>query len=291
MTTAARDLHQTAGVAPPSTEAGGEAAGIGQRPHPPPGDGQRPGQVLLDVDGLHVAYGKAEVVHGVSFDVRAGEFVVLLGRNGAGKSTMLHAISGLIPKRSGRVRFDGADLSSASPRQIVQAGIVQVLEGHRVFQTLSVEDNLLIGTYARTPRGDRSRLEGIYSLFPELAERRQQLASRLSGGQQQILAVAQGVIGTPRLLILDEPSGGLAPIVIDRILDVASQLCAEGLAILLVEQLVEKALRHADHGYLIETGKVAASASAGQLRHGDLIERVYLGHGAPPAATPTEQGS
>jgi branched-chain amino acid transport system ATP-binding protein len=241
---------------------------------------ERHQKVLLAVDGLHVAYGKAEVVHGVSFDVRAGEFVVLLGRNGAGKSTMLHAISGLIPKRSGSVVFYGVDLSAASPRQIVQAGIVQVLEGHRVFQTLSVEDNLLIGTYARTPRGDRARLDRIYALFPELAERRQQMASRLSGGQQQILAVAQGVIGDPRLLILDEPSGGLAPIVIDRILDVASQLCADGLAILLVEQLVEKALRHADYGYLIETGRVAASASADELRHGDLIERVYLGHRA-----------
>jgi branched-chain amino acid transport system ATP-binding protein len=239
----------------------------------------RNAQVLLQVEDLHVAYGKAEVVHGVSFDVRAGEFVVLLGRNGAGKSTMLHAISGLIPKRRGRVVFEGSDLSAATPRQVVQAGIVQVLEGHRVFQTLSVEDNLLIGTYARHPGGDRSRLEEIYALFPELADRRQQAASRLSGGQQQILAVAQGVIGEPRLLILDEPSGGLAPIVIDRILDVASRLCAGGLAILLVEQLVEKALRHADYGYLIETGRVAAGASSAELRQGDLIERVYLGHG------------
>ena len=240
-------------------------------------DSARPHQVLLQVSDLHVAYGKAEVVHGVSFDVRAGEFVVLLGRNGAGKSTMLHAVSGLIPKRAGKVVFDGRDLSAASPRQIVQAGIVQVLEGHRVFHTLSVEDNLMIGTYAHAPRGDRSRLERIYTVFPELADRRQQLASRLSGGQQQILAVAQGVIGAPRLLVLDEPSGGLAPIVIDRILDVASQLCAEGLAILLVEQLVDKALRHAHHGYLIETGRVAASAGAAELRQGDLVERVYLG--------------
>jgi len=240
----------------------------------------RPQQILLQVEDLHVAYGKAEVVHGVSFDVRAGEFVVLLGRNGAGKSSILHAISGLIPKRMGRVVFEGQDLSNATPRDIVRSGVVQVLEGHRVFETLSVEDNLLIGTYARTPHGDRGKLARMYELFPELAERRHQLASRLSGGQQQILAVAQGIIGEPRLLVLDEPSVGLAPIVVDRILDVASSLCRDGLAILLVEQLVEKALRHAHYGYLIETGRVAGAASATELRESETIKEVYLGGGA-----------
>ncbi len=244
----------------------------------------RPETVLLDVRGLSVAYGKAEVVHDVSFQVRAGEFVVMLGRNGAGKSTILHAVSALIPKRAGTVTFEGRDLSHATPRQVVQAGIVQVLEGHRVFQSLSVEDNLLIGTYARAARGDRSKLDRIYALFPELAERRRQMASRLSGGQQQILAVAQGVIGEPRLLMLDEPSGGLAPIVVDRILEVAAGLCADGLAILLVEQLVEKALRHAHHGYLVETGRIAAEAPARELRDGDLVRRVYLGGHAAAGA-------
>ena len=242
----------------------------------------RPAKALLEVRDVHVAYGKAEVVHGISMDVRAGEFVVMLGRNGAGKSTLLHAVSGLVPKRAGSVHFEGHDISQATPREIVKAGIVQVLEGHRVFHTLSVEDNLLIGTYAQHPRGDRSKLERIYTLFPELADRRQQMASRLSGGQQQILAVAQGVIGEPKLLILDEPSAGLAPIVIDRILAVASALCASGLAILLVEQLVEKALRHAHYGYLMETGRIAAAAFSGELREGDLLQRVYLG--AAPTA-------
>jgi branched-chain amino acid transport system ATP-binding protein len=244
----------------------------------------RPERVLLDVRGLRVAYGKAEVVRDVSFDVRAGEFVVVLGRNGAGKSTILHAVSGLIPKRAGTVSFEGRDLSGASPRETVQAGIVQVLEGHRVFHTLSVEDNLLIGTYAKAPRGDRGKLERIYALFPELAERRLQMASRLSGGQQQILAVAQGVIGEPRLLMLDEPSGGLAPIVIDRILEVAAQLCAAGLAILLVEQLVEKALRHAHFGYIVETGRIAVAAPTEALRDGELVRQVYLGGDARHAA-------
>jgi branched-chain amino acid transport system ATP-binding protein len=241
----------------------------------------RPDEVLLSVRDLHVAYGKAEVVHGLSLDVRAGEFVVVLGRNGAGKSTVMHAISGLVPKRSGTVSFAGQDLTQASARQIVQAGIIQVLEGHRVFQTLSVEDNLMIGTYAKSPRGDRSKLEAVYELFPELAERKQQMASRLSGGQQQILAVAQGVIGDPKLLILDEPSAGLAPMVVDRILTVASELCAKGLAILLVEQLVEKALKHAHFAFLMETGRVAAAASSTEIGQGDLLHRVFLGGGEP----------
>ena len=243
----------------------------------------RPADVLLQVDDLHVAYGKAEVVHGVSLDVRKGEFVVILGRNGAGKSTLLHAISGLIPKRGGRVSFGGRDITNLAPREIVKAGVVQVLEGHRVFHSLSVEDNLLVGTYAHAPHGDRSKLERIYALFPELAERRRQMASRLSGGQQQILAVAQGVIGEPQLLILDEPSSGLAPLVIDRILDVASQLCAANVAILLVEQLVDKALRHAHYAYLLETGRIATSAFSEELREGDLIHRVYLGGGQTAA--------
>lgn len=235
------------------------------------------GRSLLGVEGLHVAYGKAEVVHGVDLAVHAGEFVVMLGRNGAGKSTTLHAISGLIPKRGGRIRFDGIDITDASPREIVRAGLVQVLEGHRVFSTLSVEDNLAIGTYASAKRADTEQIERMYTLFPELAERRRLPASKLSGGQQQILAVAQGVIAQPRLLILDEPSSGLAPLVVDRILSVAAELCATGMAVLLVEQLVEKALRHAHRCILVETGRVVAEGSADEIRGSEVLERVYLG--------------
>ncbi len=240
---------------------------------------------LLKVIDLHVAYGKATVVHGISLEVRNGEFTVMLGRNGAGKSTTLHAISGLIPKKAGRVEFDGRDLTNATPRDIVRAGIVQVLEGHRVFTTLTVEDNLLIGTYARSPGGDRSKLARIYKLFPELREKRDEHASRLSGGQQQILAVAQGVIGEPRLLILDEPSAGLAPMVIDRILSVASELCKGGMAILLVEQLVEKALRHAGYCYLVETGRIAAAGTPKEIQASDVLHQTYLGgHTSEPMA-------
>jgi branched-chain amino acid transport system ATP-binding protein len=239
----------------------------------------QPTPALLKVTDLRVAYGKAEVVHGASFTVPAGKLVVLLGRNGAGKSTMLHAISSLIPKKGGRIEFDGQDITTSGPIEIVRAGVVQVLQGHRVFHSLSVEDNLLIGTFARNPRGDRTKLDRVYTLFPELKEKRHQAASRLSGGQQQILAVGQGIVGDPRLLILDEPSLGLAPIIINRILDVAVELCREGMAILLVEQLVEKALQHADHCFLVETGRIAWGGTPEELRSGDMLHRVYLGGG------------
>jgi branched-chain amino acid transport system ATP-binding protein len=238
---------------------------------------ERPTEQLLVVSDLCVAYGGAEVVHNVSLEVRRGEFVVLLGRNGAGKTTILHAISGLIPKVTGVVTLSARDITKAAPRSIVRSGVIQVLEGHRVFTSLSIEDNLLIGTYAKSPSGDRSKLAKIYELFPELVKHQHNPASGLSGGQQQILAVAQGIIGEPRLLILDEPSAGLAPIVVDRILKVASELCAQGIAILLVEQLVEKALRHADYCYLIETGRVVGEGRAADVQNTEILRQVLLG--------------
>lgn len=240
--------------------------------------------VLLEVSDLRVAYDKAEVVHGVDLKVHEGEFVVLLGRNGAGKSSMLHAISGLIPKKSGSVQFAGEDITGADTRTTARAGLVNVLEGHRVFTNLSVEDNLLLGTYAKSPHGDKSKLAGIYELFPEIGERRHQLASRLSGGQQQILAVAQGIVGEPKLLILDEPSGGLAPLVIHRILTVAKELTDQGVAILLVEQLVKEALKFADYCYLVEAGTIGGEGTAEEVKQGELIRRIYLGGAQAVAA-------
>lgn len=240
--------------------------------------------VLLDIVNLSAGYGKAVVVTDVSLQVRRGEFVALLGRNGAGKSTILKALSGLIPKRGGAVHFAGRDITRASPREIVRAGVVHVLEGHRVFTSLSVEDNLAIGTYAGGRDGLAGRLDEIYDMFPELASRKGQLASRLSGGQQQILAVAQGIISRPELLILDEPSGGLAPLLIDRILNVASALCERGLAILLVEQLVEKSLAHADTAYLLETGRIVLRGSSAELMQSDAVLQHYLGGQAHVAA-------
>lgn len=237
----------------------------------------RPDDILLQVEDLHVAYGTAHVVHGVSFTVRAGEFVVMLGRNGAGKTTILQAISGLIAKRAGRVSFGGQDITRTSARDIVRSGLVQVLEGHRVFTSLSVEDNLLIGAAARSRADLKATIEELYEEFPEIADKRHQQASRLSGGQQQILAVAQGIVADPRLLLLDEPSGGLAPIVVDRILSFAAKLSRSGVAVLLVEQLVEKALKHADYGYLLETGAIGGEGRARELGDSDLLRRIYLG--------------
>lgn len=238
---------------------------------------ERPSDILLAVEDLHVAYGKARVVHGVSFTVRAGEFVVLLGRNGAGKTTILQALSGLIPKVAGKVTFGGRDITRTSPREIVQAGLLQVLEGHRVFTSLTVEDNLLIGAAARSKPDLRATIEELYEEFPEIADKRHQQASRLSGGQQQILAVAQGIVADPSLLMLDEPSSGLAPIVVDRILAYAAKLAKTGVAILLVEQLVEKALKHADFGYLLETGAIGGEGPASALGDSELLRRIYLG--------------
>ena len=234
---------------------------------------------LLEVKGLTASYGATQVLFDIDFRLAQGEITAILGANGAGKTTTLRAICQAV-KTGGSVLFDGQQLVGKSTESVVRLGVAQVPDGRGTFTALSVEDNLLIGTYAKAPRGDRSKLERIYALFPELAERRQQMASRLSGGQQQFLAVAQGVIGEPRLLLLDEPSAGLAPIVIDRILGVAAQLCAEGLAILLVEQLVEKALRHAHWGYIVETGRIPVSAPVEALRDGELVRQVYLGAGA-----------
>ncbi len=236
---------------------------------------------LLEVENLDVAYGKVPVVHGASFRVHAGEFISVLGRNGAGKTTMLRAISGLIPKGSGRVRFAGADISHETPERIVRSGLVHVLEGHRIFPSLTVADNLLLA--ARRWRGAArvAAFDRIYALFPELAERRRLAASRLSGGLQQILAVGQGMIAAPRLLVLDEPSGGLAPLVVDRILDVAASLCREGAAIILVEQLVEKALRHSHHALVLETGRIVYQAPAAGLAESEVLREIYLGGKAP----------
>ena len=210
---------------------------------------------LLDVSGLSTGYGKIRVLSSVDLMVGAGEVVALLGPNGAGKTTLLRAVSGLLPW-TGRIRFAGNDLTGLSPREAVRAGLAHVVEGHRVFTQLSVFDNLMLAAYD-LPRRERTvRVEEVLTLFPEIAAKRSERAAWLSGGQQQILAVAQGLIRQPRLLMLDEPSAGLSPVLVDRVLDVIQRLREAGTAVLLVEQLIEKALALADRVYALARGSI-----------------------------------
>ena len=232
---------------------------------------------LLDVKGLNAGYGKIVVLHGVDLTVRAGEVVTLLGPNGAGKTTLLRAISGLLPWNAGSVAFGGRDLSGVSPRETARAGLAHVIEGHRVFTQQSVIDNLLLAAYD-LPRGERNaRIEEALSYFPEIAAKRNDLGSQLSGGQQQMLAVAQGLVRRPRMLLLDEPSAGLSPVLVDRVLTVVSTLRKAGTAVLLVEQLIEKALAAADRVYALAQGKIVLEAATTESNLPQRLEQAYFG--------------
>jgi branched-chain amino acid transport system ATP-binding protein len=233
---------------------------------------------LLSVSRLESGYGKIRVLHGVDVSIAAGEVVALLGPNGAGKTTMLRALSGLLPVNAGTVRFDGRDFTGITPREAARAGLVHVIEGHRVFTQLSVTDNLLLAGYD-VPRGERaSRVEEALSFFPEIAEKRHERGGALSGGQQQMLTVAQGLVRRPRLLMLDEPSAGLSPVLVDRVLNVIGQLKKQGTAVLLVEQLLEKALAAADRVYALVQGQIALTATTGESDLSKRLERAYFGH-------------
>ncbi|HEY0183665.1 MAG TPA: ABC transporter ATP-binding protein [Rhodopila sp.] len=234
---------------------------------------------LLAVSGLTAGYGKITVLHGVDLSIQAGEIVALLGPNGAGKTTLLRAVSGLLPW-SGEASFAGRSLSGLSPREAAQRGLVHVIEGHRVFTQLSVTDNLLLAGYD-LPRADRlARVDEALAHFPEIAAKRADRAGALSGGQQQMLAVAQGLVRRPRLLMLDEPSAGLSPVLVDRVLAVAATLRRNGTAVLLVEQLVEKALRLADRVYAMAQGRVVMQAATSELDLPHRLERAYFGQDA-----------
>jgi branched-chain amino acid transport system ATP-binding protein len=232
---------------------------------------------LLSVARLESGHGKIRVLHGIDLHVSAGEVVALLGPNGAGKTTLLRALSGLLPVNSGDVHFGGRDIANATPRQTAREGLVHVIEGHRVFTQLSVTDNLLLAAYD-LPRGERAaRLEQALSFFPEIAEKRHERGGALSGGQQQMLTVAQGLIRRPRLLMLDEPSAGLSPVLVDRVLDVIARLRGNGTAVLLVEQLLEKALAVADRVYALVQGHIVLEARTGEPDLPQRLERAYLG--------------
>jgi branched-chain amino acid transport system ATP-binding protein len=237
-------------------------------------------ETLLDVRELESGYGKIDVLHGVSIQVRAGEVVALLGPNGAGKTTLLRAISGLLPWNAGDVVFAGRSLAGSDSRQTARSGLIHVIEGHRVFTQQSVFDNLLLAAYD-LPRRERSlRIEEALSFFPEIAARRKDLGGALSGGQQQMLAVAQGLVRRPRLLMMDEPSAGLAPVLVNRVLSVVTELRDKGTAVLLVEQLVEKALANANRVYVLARGRVVLEAETRSPDLAKKIEHAYFGHPA-----------
>jgi branched-chain amino acid transport system ATP-binding protein len=231
---------------------------------------------LLEITGVSTGYGKIGVLRGVDLTIGKGEAVALLGPNGAGKTTLLKAVSGLLPW-SGRMRFDGKDLAGMGPRETTRAGLVHVIEGHRVFTQLTVFDNLLLAGYGM-PRGERAtRIEQALDLFPEIAAKRNDRAGTLSGGQQQMLAVAQGLVRRPRLLMLDEPSAGLSPVLVDRVLSVARGLRANGTAVLLVEQLIEKALAMADRVYALARGTIVLQARTDEADLPNRLEHAYFG--------------
>ena len=239
-----------------------------------------PSEVLLEVAGLSSAYGPVRAIHQADLTVQAGELVAMVGGNGAGKTTLLHTLSGLHPASGGAVRFAGQDITRWPPHRIVAAGICQVPEGRQVFAPLSVEDNLKLGAYRqrRDAAWVQQTMDHVYALFPILAERRQQLAGSLSGGQQQMLAIGRALLGRPRLLLLDEPSMGLAPLLVEEIFRVIVELNAQGVAILLVEQNARAALAIARRGYILETGRIIKTAPAADLLADDAVRRAYLGY-------------
>ncbi|MCB5175896.1 MULTISPECIES: ABC transporter ATP-binding protein [Microvirga] len=232
---------------------------------------------MLEVKGLRSAYGRIEVLKSVDLEVRAGEVVALVGSNGAGKTTLLRSLSGVQPITGGEIRFNGERIDRLSPHQRVERGITQSPEGRQVFGPLTVEDNLRLGAYRRRDKEIDQDRDRIYAMFPILAEKRHLLAGGLSGGQQQMLAIGRALMGRPKLLLLDEPSLGLSPLLVDQILDAIVSLRRDGITVLLVEQNASAALGIADRGYVLETGKVAHSGAGSALLADPQVKAAYLG--------------
>jgi branched-chain amino acid transport system ATP-binding protein len=232
---------------------------------------------VLEVRDLRIAYGPVEVVSGASFSVRRGQLVALLGSNGVGKSSILKAITGLLATRGGEIEFDGRAIRGKGPHQIVRLGIAHVMEGRRLFGGLSVEDNLLLGGMHADARSRRESLEMMYKRFPVLGEKPARLAGSLSGGQQQMLAIARALMSRPRLLLLDEPSLGLAPLAVQELMTLIRALCGEGMTILLVEQMANLALEIADHGYIMAPGKIVMEGPAAEIAAHASLQKTYLG--------------
>ena len=233
---------------------------------------------LLEVKDLQVYYGVICALKGISFEVNEGEIVSLIGANGAGKTTMMQSVVGIIPKKSGTVIFDGKDISKMPCHKIVQLGMTQVPEGRRIFQELSVYENLMMGAYTvRNSQQFKEDLDSVFERFPRLAERRNQIAGTLSGGEQQMLAMSRALMIRPKLLMLDEPSMGLAPILVDQIFEIIKELNKQGTTILLVEQNANKALEISDRAYVLETGSISLSGTGAELASSDEVRKAYLG--------------
>jgi branched-chain amino acid transport system ATP-binding protein len=232
---------------------------------------------MLDIRGLRGGYGAVEVLRGIDLEIRAGEIVAILGSNGAGKSTFNNTVCGLIPSSAGRIAFDGRDITRSRAADIVAAGLVQVPEGRRVFPDLTVRENLMLGSYRRGRANRERNIERALAVFPRLAGRMPQRAGTLSGGEQQMLAIGRGLMAEPRLLILDEPSLGLAPLLVEEMFALVARLNGEGLAILLVEQNVAQSLEVARRAYVLENGACAFQGTSAELLARPDLKRAYLG--------------
>lgn len=233
---------------------------------------------LLEIENLEVNYGMIKALKGVSFEVNKGEIIALIGANGAGKTTILHAISGILPSASGKIIYNGQNITKTPAHKIVKLGISQVPEGRRVFSQLSVFENLLMGAYTRRDKSEINEdLEKIYERFPRLEERKNQIAGTLSGGEQQMLAMGRALMSKPEIILLDEPSMGLSPIFVSEIFDIIKALNEGGTTVLLVEQNAKKALSIADRAYVLETGNVVLSGKAESIMNDDTVKKAYLG--------------
>lgn len=233
--------------------------------------------MLLKVDNLIVNYGMINAIKDISFEVEKGEIVALIGANGAGKTSTMHAISGLIPSK-GTITFNNKEISKIPAHKIVAEGLAQVPEGRRIFASLTVADNILMGAYLRKDKEEiKKDRQHVYDLFPRLYERRHQLAGTLSGGEQQMLAMGRALMSKPKLLLMDEPSMGLSPILVNEIFDIIREVNKEGVTILLVEQNANKALQIADRAYVLETGKITIQGKASEVAANPLVKEAYLG--------------
>lgn len=233
---------------------------------------------MLHIENLQVYYGAINAIKGISFDVEQGEIIALIGANGAGKTTILHTISGLVPAKSGSITFNGTELTKTPAHKIVSMGMAHVPEGRRIFQELTVYENLMLGAFTRKDKAEiENTLEEVFKRFPRLEERRAQIAGTLSGGEQQMLAMGRALMSHPSIILMDEPSMGLSPLYVSEIFDIIQSVNESGTTVLLVEQNAKKALSVADRAYVLETGKIVLSGDAHELMNNDSVKKAYLG--------------